>query len=114
VFIKEAHMRPQFFDQLNLKNSSRTVAAGGPCNWEDGDAWAEIKDVRVEQGGVAGSGGTAWTRVYKGQDDEWWLDASSSSQFTRGPARSSAVAVVHKTDNTVQEPFSWPDDVQLH
>jgi len=107
-------MSPNFHDELNLKNNSRTVAAGGPCNWQDGDAWAEIKDVRVEQGGVAGSCGTASTRVYKGQNDEWWLEASSSSQFTRGPAQASAVAVVHKTDGTVQTPYSWPHDVQLH
>ena len=30
-------MVPNFNDELNLKNSSRTVAAGGPCNWQTGD-----------------------------------------------------------------------------
>lgn len=107
-------MSPNFYNQLNLKNNSRTVAAGGPCNWEDDDAWAEIWDVRVEQGGVVGSCGTASTTVYNGQDDEWWLDARSSSQFTRAPAQASAVAVVHKTDGTVEAPYSWPHNVQLH
>ena len=107
-------MNPQFFDELNLQNNSRTVRAGGPCNWADDDAWAEIWDVRVEQNRVVGSCGTALTRVYKGQDDEWWLDARSSSQFTRGPALGSAVAVVHKTNGTVEAPYSWPHDVQLH
>jgi hypothetical protein len=111
---EEAHMLPKFFDQLNLQGNSRTVAAGGPCNWEDGDAWAEIKEVRVEQGSAVGSCGNASTTVHKGQDDEWWLDASSSIQFTRGPAKASAVAVVHKTDGTVKPPYLWPHDVQLH
>lgn len=107
-------MVPRFFDELNLRNNSRTVAAGGPCNWEDGDAWAEIKDVRVEQGGVIGSCGNASTTVRKGQDRDWWLDASSSSPFTRGPAQASAVAIVHKTDGTVKPPYSWPHNVKLH
>jgi hypothetical protein len=106
-------MVPRFFDELNLKNSSRTVAAGGPCNWQDGDVWAEIKDVRVEQGGVVGSSGTAKRTVRKGQDRDWWLDASSSSQFARGPAQVSAVAIVYRTDGTTR-PYPWPDDVQLH
>jgi len=106
-------MVPRFFDELNLKNNSRTVAAGGPCNWEDGDAWAEIKDVRVEQGSVAGSCGTASTTVRNGRDRDWWLDAASSGPFTRGPAQASAVATVHRTDNTTYD-VPWPDDVQLH
>lgn len=38
-------MRPQFFDDLNLKIGRRTVPAGGPCHWEAGDAWAEITNV---------------------------------------------------------------------
>src|SRR5262245_60462166 len=54
LFHQEVHMSPNFFDQLNLQNSSRTVAAGGPCNWQNGDESAEIRDVRVEQGSVVG------------------------------------------------------------
>jgi hypothetical protein len=50
-------MDPQFFDDLNLKNDRHTVAAGGPCHWEAGDAWAEIKNVTIEQGGVVASSG---------------------------------------------------------
>jgi hypothetical protein len=107
-------MDPKFFDQLNLKNSSRTVAAGGPCNWEPDDDWAEIREVRATQGTNVGSCGTASTTVRNGRDQEWWLDATSSSQFARGPAQASAVAIVHKTDGTVQAPYSWPHNVQLH
>jgi hypothetical protein len=106
-------MVPNFHSELNLQNSSRTVAAGGPCNWEGGDAWTEFRQVTVVQGGVVGSSGTVSTTVRYGADDSWWLDASSSSQFTRGPAQASAVAIVHKTDGTTYE-YQWPDDVQLH
>jgi hypothetical protein len=106
-------MRPQFFKQLNLQNNSRTVAAGGPCNWDPDDASAEIKEVRIEQGSVVGSCGNASITVHKGQDDEWWLDASSSSQFARAPAQASAVAIVHRTNNTTYD-VPWPDNVQLH
>jgi len=106
-------MVPNFHDELNLRNSSRTVAAGGPCNWQDGDESAEIRDVRVEQGSVVGLSGAASTTVHKGQGDQWWLDASSSSQFTRGPARVDAVAVVHRTGGTSYE-YPWSQDVQLH
>jgi hypothetical protein len=106
-------MHPNFNDQLNLKNSGRTAAAGGPCNWDTDDAWAEIRDVTVEQGNVVGSCGTASTTVHKGQNSSWWLDVSSSSQFSRGPAQAHAVAVVHKTDGTIYE-YPWPDDVRLH
>ena len=42
---QEAHMLPQFDDQLNMYNYGRTIAAGGPCNWREGDEWAEIRDV---------------------------------------------------------------------
>jgi hypothetical protein len=110
---QEVHMVPQFFDQLNLQNNSRTVAAGGPCNWESGDDWAEIGEVAITQASVVGSCGDASATVRKGKDDAWWLDASSPSQFTRGLAQASAVAIVHKTDgSTVRYP--WPDSVQLH
>jgi hypothetical protein len=106
-------MRPNFFDDLNLKNDRRTVAAGGPCHWEAGDAWAEIKNVTIEQGGVVASSGTASTTVRKGRDRNWWLDASASSQFTRGPAEAYALAIVHRTDGTTYE-YPWYDDIQLH
>jgi hypothetical protein len=106
-------MSPKFFDDLNLQNDRRTVAAGGPCHWEAGDAWAEIKNVTIEQGSVVASSGSASTTVRKGRDRDWWLDASSSSQFTRGPAEAYAVAVVHRTDGTTYE-YPWYDDVQLH
>jgi hypothetical protein len=106
-------MDPQSFDDLNLKNDRHTVAAGGPCHWEAGDAWAEIKNVTIEQGGVVASSGTASTIVRRGRDRAWWLDASATSQFTRGPAEAYAVAVVHRTDGTTYE-YPWYDDVQLH
>jgi hypothetical protein len=106
-------MVPNFNDELNLKNSSRTVAAGGPCNWQTGDESAEIRDVRVEQGSVVGLSGTASTMVRNGQGDQWWLDAGSSSQFTRGPARVQAMALVRRTDGTTYE-YPWSDEVQLH
>jgi hypothetical protein len=111
-------MLPQFFDELNLRNNSRTVAAGGPCNWDPDDDWAEISDVAITQGSVVGSSSGSIT-VRKDEDDEWWLDASSSSQFNRGSALAQAVAVVHKTNGTVQPRYLWPDppptsNVQLH
>ena len=106
-------MVPNFNDELNLKNSSRTVAAGGPCNWQTGDESAVIRDVRVEQGSVVGLSGTVSTTVRNGQGDQWWLDAGSSSQFTRGPARVQAMAVVRRTDGTSYE-YPWSEDVQLH
>jgi hypothetical protein len=106
-------MSPNFYDQLNLKNHRRTIAAGGPCNWQDGDARAEIRDVSVTQGSVTGSCGTASTTVRKGTDTEWWLDVNSTNQFTRAPAQARAVAVVTRTDGTTYE-YPWPDNVQLH
>jgi hypothetical protein len=89
------------------------VAAGGPCHWQAGDAWAEIKNVAIEQDGVTATSGTTSTRVRRGQDVSWWLDASSSSQLSRGPAEAYAVAVVHRTDGSTYE-YPWYDDVQLH
>jgi hypothetical protein len=107
-----AAMVPNFHDQLNLKNGRHTVAAGGPCHWEAGDAWAEIKNVTIQQGSVVGSSGTASTIVRNGEDRDWWLDASAASRLTRGPAEAYAVAVVHRTDGTTYE-YHWYDDVQL-
>jgi hypothetical protein len=104
-------MNPQFFDQLNLKNSRRTVAAGGPCHWEAGDAWAEIRNVTIQQGSVVASSGTASTIVRNGQDRDWWLDVSASSRLMRGPAEAYAVGVVHRTDGSTYE-YHW-HDVQL-
>jgi hypothetical protein len=106
-------MLPQFFDQLDLKNNRHTVAAGGPCHWEAGDAWAEIRDVRIEQGGVVAFSGSASVIVRRGRDSSWQLDASTSSQLTRGPAEAYALAVVHRTNGTTYD-YPWYDDVQLH
>jgi hypothetical protein len=104
-------MNPKFFDDLNLKNGRHTVAAGGPCHWETGDAWAEIRNVRIEQDGVVATSGSASTIVRR-SDRSWWLDATAASQLTRGPAEAYAVAVVHRTDGTTYE-YHWYDDVQL-
>ena len=116
---EEAQMVPNFDSTLNLKNNSRTVRAGGPCNWEDGDDWAEISSVTITQGSVVGSSSGS-TTVHNGTDIEWWLDARSSSQFTGGQAQAHAVAFVHRTNgSSYQHP--WPDlsathspTVQLH
>lgn len=103
---------PSFYAALELKNSSRTVAVGGPCSWDEGDAWAEIRDVTVTQHGVVGSSSGS-TTVREGMDILWGLDASSNSQFPRGLAEASAVAVVHRTDGTTYM-YKWFQDVQLH
>jgi hypothetical protein len=105
-------MKPNFFDDLNLKNGRRTVAAGGPSHWEAGDAWAEIKNVTIHQGSIVASSGTASTIVRNGPDTAWWLDASATSQLRRGPAEAYAVAVVHRSDGSTYE-YPWYDDVQL-
>jgi hypothetical protein len=105
-------MKPNFFDDLNLKNGRHTVAAGGPCHWEAGDAWAEIRNVTIAQGSVVASSGTASTTVQKGHDTDWWLDARAASRLSRGPAEAYAVAVVHRTDGSSYE-YHWYDDVQL-
>jgi hypothetical protein len=108
-------MDPKFFGRLNLKNSSQTVEAGGPCNWEDHrkDAWAQVTLVTIDRNGVVGSSGTASATVYRNQDENWWLDAIASSSFTRGTAQVSAHATVHTTDNNTYE-VQWPDVVELH
>ena len=108
-----AAMNPNFFDHLDLENGRRAVAAGGPCHWEAGDAWAEIKNVTIHQGSVVASSGTASTIVRNGRDRSWWLDATATSQLRRGPAEAYAVAVVHRTDGSTYE-YHWEDDVQLH
>lgn len=112
-------MKPQFFDPLNLKNDRRTVAAGGPCTWEDGDDWAEISSVTITQGSVIGSSSGS-TTVNNGTDTEWWLDARSDGQFTRGSAQPHALAFVHRTNGSSYQ-YAWPDlsttptpTVQLH
>jgi hypothetical protein len=107
-----AAMKPNFFEDLNLKNGRRTVAAGGPSHWEAGDAWAEIKNVTIHQGSIVASSGTASTIVRNGRDTAWWLDASATSQLRRGPAEAYAVAVVHRSDGSTYE-YPWYDDVQL-
>jgi hypothetical protein len=106
-------MVPQFFDQLDLKHDRHTVAAGGPCHWEAGDAWAEVSNVRIEQGGVVASSGSASTIVRRGGDRSWWLDATAAGQLSRGPAEAYALAVVHRTDGSTYQ-YPWYDDVQLH
>jgi hypothetical protein len=106
-------MKPNFDDELNLQNNRRTVAAGGPCKWDPDDVSAEIKDVRITQGSVVGSSGTASTTVRKDQNPKWWLSATSSSQFTPGPAQARAVAIVHKTGNTTEE-YPWSENIKLH
>jgi len=104
-------MVPNFFEDLNLKDGRRTVAAGGPCHWEGGDAWAEIRNVTIEQDGVVASSGSTSTIVRR-SDRSWWLDATAPSQLARGPAEAYALAVVHRTDGSTYE-YPWYDDVQL-
>jgi hypothetical protein len=106
-------MVPNFHDDLNLQNNSRAVAAGGPCNWEPDDAWAEINNVTIEQGAVVATSGAASLTVQNGRDRDWWLNVSSSSQFTRGPALARATAIVHRTDGGTYE-YPWAENAQLH
>ena len=104
-------MDPQFHGELSLKSNGQTIAAGGPCNWQDGDAWAEVQDVTVTQGSVVASS-SASTMVRRDSDHGWWLDVSSSTQFTRGPARAHAVVIVRRTDGTTYQ-HPWSFNVQL-
>ena len=106
-----AAMLPNFYAHLDLANGGHTVVAGGPCHWQAGDAWAEIKDVTITQGSITGTSSGA-TTVRKGQDAAWWLDATSAGQFTPGPAEAYALAVVHRTDGTTYQ-YPWEDHVQL-
>jgi Dyp-type peroxidase family len=105
-------MVPQFDDQLDMRNRGRTIRAGGPCNWEPDDVWAEIRDVKVTQGEVNATSGDRSTTVRRGEDKVWWLDVDSSDQFTYGPAQARAVAVVHKKNGATKD-YPWPDDVQV-
>jgi Dyp-type peroxidase family len=105
-------MKPAFDDQLDMTNRGRTLRAGGPCNWEQDDDWAEIKEVTVTQGRVIASSRDRWTKVRRDSDPGWWLDVDSPSQFTYGPADARALAVVHRKDNSTYE-YEWPDDVQV-
>ena len=104
-------MDAKFYGELSLKSNRQTIAAGGPCNWQDDDAWAEVKDVTVTQGsGVASSGGS--TTVRRDSDQTWSLDVNSSGQLTPGPARARAIAFVRRTDGTTYQ-HPWSVDVQL-
>jgi Dyp-type peroxidase family len=105
-------MLPAFDDQLNMSNNGRTLAAGGPCNWQPDDEWAEIRDVTVTQDRVVASSGGRSTTVRRDSDPVWWLDVESSAQFTYAPAQARARAIVHRTDGTTYE-YEWPDDVQV-
>jgi hypothetical protein len=103
-------MNAQFDNNLSLKGNRMIVAARGPCEWEDGDASAVVKDVTVTRGGVVASSPGS-TTVQRGAQ-AWWLDVSSSSQLTPGPADAHATATVTRTDGTTYE-RPWYDDVQL-
>ena len=103
-------MLPQFDDQLNMSNHGRTLAAGGPCIWEQDDEWAEILDVEVTQGSVVASSRGRSTTVRKDSDPVWWLDVDSTDQFTYGKADAHARAIVHRKDNSTYE-YEWPDTV---
>jgi hypothetical protein len=103
--------RPYFYDQLNLTHGGHTVIAGGPINWEAGDAWAKIEDVTITQGAVTGTS-TATTTVRNGQDTIWWLNATASGRFRPGSADAYALAVVHRTDGTTYR-YPWEMQVQL-
>jgi Dyp-type peroxidase family len=104
-------MNSQFYDELLLKIDGQTIAACGPCNWQDGDAWAEVKDVTVTQGNVVASSDGS-TTVQRDSDQGWSLDVSSSGQLTPGPAVARAIVFVRRRDGTTYE-YPWSDDVQL-
>jgi Dyp-type peroxidase family len=105
-------MVPQFDDQIDMKHRGRTLRAGGPCNWQRDDQWAQIQDVTVTQGGVVASSGRGSTTVRRDRDPVWWLDVDSTDQFTYGKAEAQARAVVHRTNGTTYE-YEWPDTVQV-
>jgi Dyp-type peroxidase family len=105
-------MLPNFYEQLDLSNQGRTLGAGGPCNWQQDDEWAEIHDVTVTQGTVVASSRDRSTTVRRDSDPAWWLDVGSTSQFGYGPAEARARAVVHRTNGTTYE-YQWPDTVQV-
>jgi Dyp-type peroxidase family len=103
-------MKPAFDDQLDMKHRGRRLGAGGPCNWEQHDDWAEIQDVTVTQGDVVAFSGSHSVPVRKDRDPVWWLDVKSTDQFDFGKATAHARALVHRTDGTTYE-YEWPDDV---
>jgi Dyp-type peroxidase family len=103
-------MKPAFHDQLDLKLGGRTLRAGGSCNWEPDDEWAEIQDVTVTQGEVTASSSGRTRTVRRDRDPVWWLEVESPRQFSYGPAKARAVAIVHKK-NGKPRPYEWPDDV---
>jgi hypothetical protein len=35
---QQAQMNAKFYKQLTLKSDRQTIAARGPCGWQDGDA----------------------------------------------------------------------------
>jgi Dyp-type peroxidase family len=105
-------MVPNFYEQLDIQNRGRTLRAGGPCNWEQDDDWAEITDVTVAQGDIIASSGGRTTTVRRAKDPVWWLDVDSSSPFSYGRAQARALAIVHKTDGTTRRQ-PWPDTVQV-
>jgi Dyp-type peroxidase family len=104
-------MNSKFYEELSLKSDGQTIAAGGPCSWQDSDAWAEVKDVTVTQGSVVASSGGS-TTVRRDSDQSWSLDVSSSGQLTPGPARARAIVFVRRTDGTTYQ-YPWSVDVQL-
>jgi hypothetical protein len=67
--------------------------------------------VTVKQDNIVASS-DATTTVRRDSDRGWWLDVSSSAQFTHGPARAHAVVVVRKTDRTTYQ-WPWSFNVQL-
>jgi Dyp-type peroxidase family len=105
-------MKPQFDTQLDMMSRGRALKAGGPCNWDQDDEWAEIKHVTVAQGDVIASSGRRTTTVRKDRDPVWWLDVDSSDQFAYGPAQARAIAIVRKKDGSTIE-YPWPDDVAV-
>jgi Dyp-type peroxidase family len=103
-------MLPNFDEQLNMSNRGRTLAAGGPCNWQPDDERAEIKDVTVTQRGVVASSRGRSTTVRRDSDPVWWLDVDSTDQFTYADAEAQALALVHRTDGSTYE-YKWDDKV---
>jgi Dyp-type peroxidase family len=104
-------MKPKFYDELGLKSDGQTIAAGGPCNWDEDDVSAEISNVTVYQGDVVASN-TGPIQVQKDSNEDWRFDIDSSGRLTGGRALASAVATVRTTDSSTYE-FSWPDEVEL-
>jgi Dyp-type peroxidase family len=103
-------MYPAFDDQLDMTNRGRALRAVGPCNWEQGDEWAEIIEVEVTQGSVVASNRGQSATVRRDSDPVWWLNIDSTDQFTYGKAEARALAVVHKTDGSIEK-YEWPDTV---